>query len=178
MTQLSDKLRGKLRTLPTSTGVYLFEDASGKVIYIGKAKNLRNRVRTYFHAGGRHDDKTSILVSKVRDFALIVTDNEIESLILEANLVREHKPRYNILLKDDKHFPYLKITDEPFPRVLVVRRLERDGARYFGPYTNASGMRRTYEFLTKLFNNFFAYCQPLPVIRCVSLTFTVFRSAI
>jgi excinuclease ABC subunit C len=146
------KLEMKIKNLPDSPGVYLFRNKEGKIIYIGKAKSLKNRVRTYFQSPGNHDLKTSRLVTMVTDFDLMVTDSEIEALILEANLVKEYKPRYNIDLKDDKHFPYVKVTvNEPFPRVLVVRRLERDGARYFGPYTSSKGMRRTLSFLCSLF---------------------------
>lgn len=152
MKRPSTDLDLKLKNLPTAPGVYIFKDAQKKIIYIGKAKNLRNRVRTYFQTGDHLDSKTTALVEHVRDFDLIETHNEIESLILEANLVREHSPRYNILLKDDKHFPYIKVTlNEPFPRVLIVRRLEKDGARYFGPYTSAASMRRTITFLVHLF---------------------------
>jgi len=147
-----NKLDIKLKNLPTSPGVYVFKSRSGVIIYIGKAKNLRNRVRTYFHPGNRMDPKTARLASQIDDFDLVVTDSEIEALILEANLVKEHKPRYNVNLKDDKHFPYIKVTvNEPFPRVLVVRRLQNDGARYFGPYTDSKGMRRTLSFLCRLF---------------------------
>ena len=144
-------MKSKLKNLPSSPGVYLFKNASGKIIYIGKAKNLRNRVRTYFQNSNRLDPKTVRLVSKVVDFDLMVTESEVEALILEANLVHEHKPRYNVALKDDKHFPYIKITSEPFPRVLIVRRLEKDGATYFGPYTSSKGMRQTVIFLSRLF---------------------------
>lgn len=142
----------KLKNLPTSSGVYIFKNKAGKFIYIGKAKNLRNRVRTYFQSPDKLDPKTERMISKAADFELMETANEVEALILEANLVREYKPQYNVDLKDDKHFPYIKITtNEPFPRVLIVRRLEKDGATYFGPYTNATGMRRTVHFLTGLF---------------------------
>jgi excinuclease ABC subunit C len=142
----------KLKNLPSASGVYLFKNRQGKLIYIGKAKNLRNRVRTYFQRSSRLDDRIGRMVSQVTDFDLLITENEIESLILEANLVREHKPRYNVSLKDDKHFPYIKITtDEPFPRVMVVRRLGKDKATYFGPYTSSKHMRRTLAFLTRLF---------------------------
>ena len=151
MVAVSKELALKLKNLPTSPGVYLFKNARGKIIYIGKAKNLRNRVRTYFQASNHHDAKTARMVSRVADLELMATENEIESLILEANLVHEHKPRYNVRLKDDKHFPYIKITNERFPRVLVVRRLETDKATYFGPYTNAKAMRRTLALLTRLF---------------------------
>ncbi len=142
----------KLKNLPTSPGVYMFRNARGKIIYIGKAKNLRNRVRTYFQSRNHLDAKTERMISRATDFELMVTESEVEALILEANLVREHKPRYNVDLKDDKHFPYIKITtDEPFPRVLIVRRLEKDRATYFGPYTSSKGMRRTVTFLSRLF---------------------------
>ncbi|MCM2271939.1 MAG: excinuclease ABC subunit UvrC [candidate division Zixibacteria bacterium] len=141
----------KLSNLPESPGVYLFKNAQGKIIYIGKAKNLRNRVRSYFQDSHR-DTKTAALVAQVADFELMVTHNEIESLILEANLVHEYKPRYNIHLKDDKHFPYIKVTThELFPRVMVVRRLQKDGARYFGPYTNIKSIYKTLRFLARLF---------------------------
>lgn len=148
----SKNLELKLANLPAAPGVYLFRDAKGKPIYIGKAKNLKNRVRTYFQSPGRHIERTRRMVAKVADLDLMVTRNEIESLILEANLIHEHKPRYNVALRDDKHFPYIKITtNEPFPRVLIVRRFEGDKATYFGPYTSAKGMRRTVAFLTRLF---------------------------
>ncbi|UCD94836.1 MAG: excinuclease ABC subunit UvrC [Candidatus Zixiibacteriota bacterium] len=147
-----DKLSLRLSNVPTSPGVYLFKSKTGKVIYIGKAKNLRNRVRTYFQSPRNHTPKTARMVALIDDFDLMVTDSEIEALILEANLVKEHRPRYNVNLKDDKHFPYIKVTvNEPFPRVLIVRRLQNDGARYFGPYTNSKGMRKTVNFLCRLF---------------------------
>jgi len=148
---LSD-LHIKLKNLPDRPGVYLMKDASGKIIYIGKAINLKNRVRTYFQKGRPHDPKTTALVSKIRDFEFYITDSEIEALILESNLVKEHKPVYNVNLKDDKRFPYLKVTvDEPFPRVIVVRRLQKDKARYFGPYTDSGKMRQTLRFIQKYF---------------------------
>lgn len=147
-----ESLSLKLKNLPDAPGVYLFRNLDGKIIYIGKAKSLRNRVRTYFQSGLRHDPKTAKMVSAIDDFDLLVTDSEIEAMILEANLVKEHKPRYNVNLKDDKHFPYIKVTlNEPFPRILVVRRLAKDGARYFGPFTSAKGMRKTIKFLSNLF---------------------------
>ena len=149
---MNDRLKVKLANLPAGPGVYMMKDRGGKIIYIGKAKNLRHRVSSYFRARGRQDLKTSRLVSKIADVDLLVTDSEVEALILEANLVKEHKPRYNVSLKDDKRFPYLKLTlGEPFPRLLVTRRVINDGGRYFGPYTNASGMRRTLKFLMQHF---------------------------
>jgi len=151
MTVRNQELELKLKNLPSGPGVYLFLNARGRPIYIGKAKNLRNRVRTYFQASGPVAERIRRMVAQVADLDLIVTENEIESLILEANLVHEHRPRYNVMLKDDKHFPYIKITNETFPRVLVVRRLEKDKATYFGPYTSSKGMRRTLAFLASLF---------------------------
>lgn len=151
MSMNEQDLKLRLKNLPTSPGVYIFKNAKGKIIYIGKAKNLRNRVRTYFQSNSHGDAKTQRLMSKAASFDMMVTESEVEALILEANLIREHKPRYNVDLKDDKHFPYIKITNEPFPRVLIVRRLEKDGATYFGPYTSAKGMRQTVNFLSRLF---------------------------
>lgn len=145
-------LKGKLAGLPSQPGVYLFKDSRAKVIYIGKAKSLRGRVKNYFRKAGADDPKTAALVSRIADLELIVTDSEVEALILEANLIKEHTPRFNIMLKDDKHFPYIKVTtNEPFPRVLVTRRIEKDGARYFGPYTSSASMRKTLRFITQLF---------------------------
>ncbi|UCG62099.1 MAG: excinuclease ABC subunit UvrC [Candidatus Zixiibacteriota bacterium] len=144
-------LKLKLKNLPTLPGVYMFKSNSGKIIYIGKAKNLRNRVRTYFQSRNHLDTKTERMISRAADFELMVTASEVEALILEANLVHEHKPRYNVALKDDKHFPYIKITNEPFPRIQIVRRLEKDQATYFGPYTSSKGMRQTVAFLSRLF---------------------------
>ncbi len=147
-----EDLREKLKALPSGPGVYLFKNKLGKVIYIGKAKSLKNRVRTYFQKTRSREAKTARLMSLIYDFELFVTDSEMEALILEANLVKEHKPRYNIALKDDKHYPYIKVTvQEAFPRVVVVRKVENDKARYFGPYTSVASMRKTIKFITNLF---------------------------
>lgn len=149
---MKEHLKTKLANLPRNPGVYLMKDRNGKIIYVGKAKCLKNRVASYFQSRDKQDPKTAALVSKVADFELLVTDSEVEALILEANLVKEHKPHYNVNLKDDKRYPYLKLTvAEPFPRLSITRRVKRDGSRYFGPYTNASGMRRTMRFLMKHF---------------------------
>jgi excinuclease ABC subunit C len=149
---VDDNLKLKLANLPTSPGVYLFKNRDGKVIYIGKARNLRHRVRTYFNSSRNLDPKTMRLVASVADLDLMITDSEVEALILEANLVKEYRPRYNVNLKDDKHFPYIRVSvNEPFPRVTVVRKMAGDGARYFGPYTSSKGMRRTINFLCRLF---------------------------
>lgn len=148
-----NQLEIKLKNLPDSPGVYLMKNAKGKIIYIGKARNLKNRVRSYFHKNHIGDPKTEALVAHIADFEFYVTVSEIEALILESNLVKEHKPIYNINLKDDKRFPYLKVTvDEPFPRVLVVRRLKKDKARYFGPYTEVYKMRQTLRFIYRYLN--------------------------
>ncbi|MFH1700289.1 MAG: excinuclease ABC subunit UvrC [Candidatus Zixiibacteriota bacterium] len=149
---MNEKLIIKLKNLPKGPGVYMMKNARGKIIYIGKAKNLKNRVKSYFMSRGQSDFKTAVLVRQIEDIELLATDTEIEALILEANLVKEHKPRYNVNLKDDKRFPYLKLTvNEPYPRLMVTRRVLRDGSRYFGPYTNAIMMRRTLKFLMRHF---------------------------
>src|ERR1043165_5255552 len=141
----------KLKEIPTSSGVYLHKDAAGKVIYVGKAKNLRSRVRSYFRARP-FDRKTDALVGQIADFEFIVTDNEVEALILEASLVKQHKPRYNIKLQDDKSYPHLKLTiNEPFPKVVITRRIQRDGALYFGPFLPASLARRTIDLINRTF---------------------------
>ncbi len=152
MSELSQLLRDKLEELPLKPGVYIMKDEAGKIIYIGKAKILRNRVRTYFAQAPELNPKIAALKTKIADFELIVTDNEIEALILEANLVKKHKPRYNINLKDDKRYPFLMITqDDDFPRLLVTRSMRRDNGLYFGPYANVGGMRETYRMITRLF---------------------------
>ena len=121
MAAQNDELALKLKNLPSSPGVYLFKNAQGRIIYIGKAKNLKNRVRTYFRSSSAVDPKTERIVAQTTDLDLLVTHSEVEALILEANLVHEHKPRYNVDLKDDKHFPYIKVTtDESFPRILIA----------------------------------------------------------
>lgn len=145
------ELKAKLENLPSQPGVYLLKDKKGEIIYVGKARSLKNRVRAYFQERAEHP-RTSALISKITDFEVMVTDSEMEALILEANLIKEHKPRYNVSLKDDKRYPYLKVTmDEPFPRILVVRRPKKDKARYFGPYTNVKGMRQSLRLLRRLF---------------------------
>ncbi len=144
-------LKTRLENLPVKPGVYLMRDAGGKIIYVGKAKSLKNRVRAYFHDTPPFHPRMSALISKVSDFDIMVTDSEMEALILESNLIKEHKPRYNVNLKDDKRYPYLKVTDEPFPRVLVTRRVKKDGAKYFGPYTNVKAMRQTLRILRRVF---------------------------
>src|SRR5664279_1614963 len=127
-------LHEKIRTLPTSSGVYLYKNADGQVIYVGKAKNLRSRVRSYFVEAAAENAKTGSLLREAVDLDYIVVDNEKEALALENNLIKQKKPRYNILLRDDKTYPYIKLTmGERYPRVYVTRRLRKDGSLYFGP---------------------------------------------
>lgn len=135
-----DALQLKLDNLPKAPGVYQFKNADGKIIYVGKAKNLRSRVRSYFQDTGSYDPKREILVSKIVDLELVVTDSEVEALLLENNLIKEHSPRYNVRLKDDKSYPYIVVTNEPFPRVFPTRQVRRDGSRYYGPYTDVKAM--------------------------------------
>ena len=145
-------LETKLRHLPARPGVYLMKDAVGSILYVGKAKSLRPRVRSYFAASADHSLKTRELVRRIADFETIVLDSEAEALILENNLIKEHRPRFNISLKDDKTYPYIKVTvQERFPRVYVTRRLERDGARYFGPYTDVRRIRQALDVVKKLY---------------------------
>jgi len=148
---LPESLKQKLDALPTKPGVYLFKDKKGQVIYIGKALVLRNRVRSYFQDPQDRDVKTRRLVSRIDDLEIILTDSEVEALILEANLIREYRPHYNINLKDDKSFPYIRITQEPFPRIFPTRRVIRDGSRYFGPYTDVRIMRELLRTVHRLF---------------------------
>lgn len=146
------QIEERLRNLPAKPGVYLFRNAEGKIIYVGKAVSLKNRVRSYFQAGAGHPPKTRVMVGKIADLDFIVTDSEVEALILEQNLIKEHHPHYNILLKDDKSYPYLKVTlGEDFPRVMITRRHVKDGARYFGPYTRVGAVNETLRLLKKLF---------------------------
>ena len=140
-----------LDTLSTKPGVYLFRDQRGSVLYVGKAKSLRPRVRSYFRREADQPPKTRELMRHVADVETLVVGSEAEALILEANLIKEHRPRFNILLRDDKRYPYIKVTvQEPFPRVFVTRRLVRDGARYFGPYTQVGPMREALEVVKRL----------------------------
>jgi excinuclease ABC subunit C len=144
-------LAEKLKEIPVSAGVYLYKDSAGKIIYIGKAKRLRSRVRSYFQARP-FDRKTDALVKQIADVEFIVTDNEVEALILEATLTKKHKPRYNVNLKDDKSYPHLKLTiNEPFPKAVITRRIQKDGALYFGPFLPASMARKTIDVINRTF---------------------------
>ena len=145
-------LEDKLARLPDRPGVYLYRDAKAQVLYVGKAASLRSRVRSYFQEARPRDPKTDALVRQIRDLEVVVTDNELEALMLEANLVRKHRPRYNIILRDDKHYPFLKLTTgEAFPRLVVARRVQSDGATYYGPFYPATAMRETLRLTRQLF---------------------------
>ena len=145
-------LSPKLAELPDRPGVYLYKDAKSQIIYVGKAASLRSRVRSYFQESRVRDAKTDALVAQIRDLEVIVTGNELEALILESNLVKRHRPRYNIILRDDKHYPFLKLTtNEEYPRLVVARRVQKDGAAYFGPFYPATAMRETLRLVRQLF---------------------------
>lgn len=151
-TMATSAIRERLNSIPTQPGVYLMKGETGDVLYIGKAVNLRSRVRSYFHVSATHPPKVQHLVWSIADVDFIVTDSELEALILESNLIKKYRPRFNVRLKDDKRYPYIKVTwQEDFPRVQVVRRMKRDRARYFGPYTSSSAMRQTLELLRRIF---------------------------
>lgn len=141
----------KLKNLPAQPGVYIMRDIEGTVIYVGKAKILKNRVRQYFQKNSGHTPKVLAMISKINDFEYIITDSEFEALCLECNLIKKHKPKYNILLKDDKHYPFIKISNEEYPKISLVRRPENDKSSYFGPYPNASVIYETIEIIKKLF---------------------------
>jgi len=151
LASLPSQLRAKIEALSDKPGVYLYKDKKGEIIYIGKAKVLRHRVRSYFQDSQRLDAKTRHLVVRIHDLETILTDTEVEALILEANLIKEHKPRYNIDLKDDKSFPYIRVTNEPFPRIFPTRKIVQDGSRYFGPYTNVRRMKALLTTIKKIF---------------------------
>jgi excinuclease ABC subunit C len=152
MVDVSDHLKGILDTLPDKPGCYLMKDASGKVIYVGKAINLKNRVRSYFHESTLEDFKTHQLVKHIKDIEWIVVGSELEALILEMNLIKKYRPHYNIRLKDDKRYPYIKVHwGEPFPKVTVTRRMVNDGSRYFGPYTSVWAVHQTLDVLRRIF---------------------------
>ncbi len=144
-------LKEALKNLPDKPGVYLMKDGYGHVIYVGKAKVLKNRVRQYFHKSANHTNKIKRMVSLIRSFEYIVTDSELEALILECNLIKKHWPKYNTMLKDDKSYPYIKITAaEDFPRIMLVRDVKRDKAKYFGPYASAYSAKETIDLVRKM----------------------------
>ncbi len=149
---MTEKILEKLQLLPDKPGVYIMKDEQGKIIYVGKAIILKNRVRSYFQSSRNHSAKVQAMVARIDDFEYIITGSEIEALILECNLIKKHRPKYNISLRDDKTYPYVKVTtNEVFPRVFVTRQVQKDGARYFGPYTNVGAVHESIKLLRKLF---------------------------
>jgi len=158
-----EQIRNKLALVPERPGCYLMKNAAGEIIYVGKAKVLRNRVRSYFTGG--HDGKTQRMISEIRDFEYVVTANEMEALILECNLIKQHHPRYNVLLRDDKSFPYLKITGDEHPRIEVTRRVSKDKGKYFGPYPNAFAAHETRKLLDRLYP--LRKCRTMPDKACL-----------
>ena len=146
---MNNLIKSKLELLPKSPGCYIHKDKNGTIIYVGKAKNLRNRVRSYFR--GSHDTKTEALVSEIVDFEFIVTESNIEALLLEINLIKENKPKYNIMLKDDKSYPFIKITNERYPRLIITRQVKKDGGLYFGPYPDVGAANEIKRLLDRIF---------------------------
>lgn len=141
-----------IKNLPDKPGVYLMKNSLGEVIYVGKAKVLKNRVKSYFQKSKNHSEKVKVMVKNIAEFEYIVTDSEMEALILECNLIKKYNPKYNILLKDDKFYPFIKITvNDDYPRVFVTRRFAKDGGKYFGPYTNGSAVYETLDLIYKIF---------------------------
>ncbi len=150
--EIAEHIKGILATLPTKPGCYIYRNTAGDVIYVGKAINLRNRVRSYFHADNSHDAKTRRLVREVANIEWILVGSELEALILEMNLIKKHRPKFNVRLKDDKRYPYIKVHwADPFPKVTVTRQMAEDGSRYFGPYTSAWAVYQTLDVLRRIF---------------------------
>lgn len=161
---MNNKVQEKLQLLPDRPGVYLMKDVNSKIIYVGKAVILKNRVRQYFQSSRNHSTKVQSMVAKIDDFEYIITGSEIEALILECNLIKKHHPKYNISLRDDKTYPYIKVTiNEIYPRVFITRRVQKDGARYFGPYTNVGAVHESLKVLKKLFP--LRSCKRLDAVR-------------
>ena len=159
---MNNLIKSKLELLPTSPRCYIHKDKNGTIIYVGKAKNLRNRVRSYFR--GSHDTKTEALVSEIVDFEFIVTESNIEALLLEINLIKENKPKYNIMLKDDKSYPFIKITNERYPRLIITRQVKKDGGLYFGPYPDVGAANEIKRLLDRIFQ--FRKCTNPPSKVC------------
>ena len=145
------EIEKKLKSLPGKPGVYLMKDARSRIIYVGKTRALRQRIRSYFQKTRLTAPKSVALASRIRDFDYVATESEVDALLLEDHLIKEHKPKYNVMLRDDKSFPFIMVTNEAFPRVVVTRNVRQDGARYFGPYTNVKAMRRTIDLVRKVF---------------------------
>ncbi|KIL53291.1 excinuclease ABC subunit C [Jeotgalibacillus alimentarius] len=160
---MNDLLKNKLAVLPDQPGCYLMKDRQGTIIYVGKAKVLKNRVRSYFT--GSHDGKTQRLVSEIEDFEYIVTSSNMEALVLELNLIKKHDPKYNVMLKDDKHYPFIKVTAERHPRLLITRKVKRDKGKYFGPYPNAQAANETKKLLDRMYP--LRKCRTMPDKVCL-----------
>ena len=163
METYKEEIKNKLSVVPMEPGCYLMKDRNDQVIYVGKAKKLRNRLRSYFT--GAHDTKTTRLVAEIRNFEFIVTSDETESLLLELNLIKQYQPRYNILLKDDKSYPFIKITKEKYPRLVVTRRVKKGTGKYFGPYPNAYSAQETKKLLDRIYP--FCKCDKMPDKLCL-----------
>ena len=144
-------LKDELSKLPGSPGVYLMHNAKDEIIYVGKAISLKNRVRQYFRESTVKSAKIEQMVANISYFEYIVTDSELEALILECNLIKKHRPRYNTMLKDDKTYPYIKVTNEEFPRLLFTRQMKKDKSKYYGPYTSAGAVKDTIELIRKIY---------------------------
>ena len=160
---MNRQIKNKLALLPDQPGCYLMKDRQGTIIYVGKAKVLKNRVRSYFT--GSHDGKTLRLVNEIEDFEYIVTSSNIEALILELNLIKKHDPKYNVMLKDDKTYPFIKLTTEKHPRLIITRKVKKDKGKYFGPYPNAHAANETKKLLDRIYP--LRKCNTLPDRVCL-----------
>jgi excinuclease ABC subunit C len=147
----NDDFKKKVLNLPTKPGIYMYHNSLTKIIYVGKAKNLRNRVKSYFQQGKYHDAKTKVMLTHIHNFEYIIVDSETEAFLLEDNLIKEHRPKYNILLKDDKTYPFIRVTKEPYPRIFQTRTVVRDGSKYFGPYTDGRQVKNILKIVQNLF---------------------------
>ena len=146
-----EKNPDQLKNLPTLPGVYQFKNKDDKILYIGKAKNLKNRLRSYFQNKKNQSSKTISMMRNAHSFDWIIVKNEIEALLTEANLIKKYRPKYNVLMKDDKTYPYIQITKEPYPQVLLTRKIKKDGSKYFGPYTDSKRLRTILKVMHKVF---------------------------
>jgi len=147
----NELLKDKLENLPAKPGIYQFKDKNGKVIYVGKSKNLRNRVRSYFQIGKPQDAKTNAMIRHINDLEIIIVDSEIEAFLLEDNLIKSLRPKYNIMLRDDKSYPYVRVTNEEYPRIYATRKIVRDGSKYFGPYTDVRSIKQIIRSIRTIF---------------------------
>jgi len=162
-------LQEKVENLPFKPGVYIYKDNKGKILYVGKAKRLRNRVRSYFQESREMDTRIKVMVGKITDLEFIITDSEAEALILESNLIKKHHPRYNVMYRDDKSYPYICVTNGERPRVFPTRTIIRDGSRYYGPYAQVWQMRRMLEVIREAFNLCTCACSPKLIDRTKNL---------